>query len=77
MEKTDKSRRSLILVMIRVILGTEKVVLIRLGFGRSAQVRSLNCGTYWLLVNMYSEISGFGLGKVFILGECFVLGGTD
>ena len=47
-EMPYKSRRSLILIMMRVILGTYKVVLIGLVFGRSAQVRSFNCDMYWL-----------------------------
>ena len=38
--------------MMRVVLGTEKVVLlIRMVLGRSGQVRSFTFDMYWLLTN--------------------------
>ena len=56
--------------MMRVILGSSKVVLIRLDFWRWAKVRSCNCDMYWPLSNMYWERSGFGLGGFILGGFC-------
>ena len=53
--------------MMMVILATFQVVLIRIVFGRSGQVKSLNCDMYWPLLNGMQKICDLGRGG-FILG---------
>ena len=38
--------RPLVLIIMRVLLGSDNVVLVRLVFGRSAQVKSFDCDMY-------------------------------
>ena len=54
--------------MTKVILGSQKVVLIRMDFLGWPRVRSFNCDMYWPFLNTYRESSGFGLGGFCITG---------
>ena len=46
--------------MMRVILGSSTVVLVRMDFWRWAQVRSVDYDMYWPLLNMYWEVLDLG-----------------
>ena len=63
--------------MMGIVLGNQKVVLIRMNWGRSVWVRSLACDMCWPLFSYVLGKFWIWAAGVFTLGWCFIKGERD